>query len=78
MPGPEMTSVPAPLVVSPPLPLMGPEIASVSPGFVTVTIVLVSKATGAAIAWLPALSVSAAAAVPPLRCSVPPLPAASV
>ena len=51
------TTVPAPLVVSPPPPLTGPEIASVSPGFVTVTIALVSKATGAAIAWLPALSV---------------------
>ena len=65
-------------MVNPPLPLTGPEIASVSPGFVTVTLALVSKATGAEIAWLPALSVSAAAAVPPLSCSVPPLPEASV
>ena len=42
-----------------------PEITSVLPGYVTVRPTLVSRATGAEIVWLPALSVKPAAAVLP-------------
>ena len=40
---PLSTRRPPPCFVSEPLPLMGPEIASVSPGFVTVTLALCPK-----------------------------------